>query len=57
MQVTITLTDREIAFLEEMIAVDKQFEQNINTIEDAIHECIEMSMFDENERKAAEEGM
>lgn len=57
MQMTITLTDSEIAFLEEMIATDKQFEQNINTIEDAIHECLKMAMFDENERKAAEEGM
>ena len=54
MQVTITLSDKEIAFLEEMITKDRQFEQNINSAEDAIHECIAMAMFDESEPKAGE---
>lgn len=49
MQVTITLSDKEIAFLEKMITMDRQFGKNINSSEDAIHECIAMAMFDESE--------
>lgn len=56
MQVTITLTDKELKFLQRMINNEKRFE-NINTMEEAIHECIETAIFDEGEHFAKEEGM
>jgi len=56
MQVTVTLTDKELKFLQAMVNHKNGFE-NITTIEEAIHECIETAIFDEGEHFAQEEGM
>ena len=56
MQATITLTDKELKFLQWMINHEKRYEK-INTIEEAIHECIETAIFDAGEQFAVEEGM
>lgn len=56
MKVTVELTDAEVAFLERMIRSERRFE-HITTIDEALHECIAMTMFDMNETLAAEEGM
>jgi len=50
MEVTITLTEKELKFLQDMIDEDKILEGKVKSIEDVIHECIEMAMFDEGER-------
>jgi hypothetical protein len=49
MEVTITLTEKELKFLQEMIEEDKLLEGKGKSLEDIIHECIEMAMFDEGE--------
>lgn len=51
MQVTITLTDKEVAFLQKLISTHKKFEPGEDSIEDAIHDCIETAMFDEHEHE------
>ena len=56
MQVTITLTDKELNFLQGMVNHKNRFE-NIKTIEEAVHECIETAIFDQGEQFAKEEGM
>lgn len=52
MEVTITLTEKELKFLQEMIEEDKLLEGKGKSLEDIIHECIEMAMFDEGEHEA-----
>ena len=52
MEVTITLTDKEHKFLQDMIEEDKRLEGEEKSLEDVIHECIGMAMFDEGERGA-----
>jgi len=49
MQVSITLTDKEINFLEKMIKEISSYKKAQYSIEDAIHECIRMAMYDESE--------
>ncbi len=49
MQITITLTDKEVAQLQAMIERHKVFETKQCTLEDAIHECIRSTMYDESE--------
>jgi len=49
MEVTITLTGKEPRFLEDMIDEDKILEGKVKSLEDVIHESIEMAMFDEGE--------
>jgi|MudIll2142460700_1097286.scaffolds.fasta_scaffold11013_2 hypothetical protein len=49
MEVTITLTERELKFLQDMIDEDKILEGKVKSLEDVIHESIEMAMFDEGE--------
>jgi len=49
MEVTITLTGKELRFLEDMIDEDKILEGKVKSLEDVIHESIEMAMFDEGE--------
>lgn len=49
MQLTITLSDKEEKILQNMIERDKKFQTNVNTFEDAIHECIRMAVFDDGE--------
>ncbi len=53
MQVAITLTAQEIKFLQGMISELNNLEKTQSSIEDAIHECIQMAMFDESEETAS----
>lgn len=57
MVISVDLTASELEFLQGLIEQDSKFEQNIKTIEDAIHESIQMARFDEDEPSAMEEGM
>jgi hypothetical protein len=57
MQLTITLNDSEVDALKRMIARHKAFETKECTLEDAVHECIRMSLYEETEPEAAQEGM
>lgn len=56
MQMTIDLSDKEVAFLQWMVEHEKKFEK-ISTMEQAIRECINMAMFEETETSAMQEGM
>ena len=49
MQITITLTSKEMTFLQKMVARHRYFEKKQYTVEDAVHECIGIAMFDEAE--------
>ncbi len=49
MQVTITLTDKEVAFLKRIAGELGGFERKETSLEDAIHECIKMAIYDESE--------
>ena len=49
MEVTITLTEKELKFLQVMIDEDKILQGKVKSLEDVIHESIEMAMFDEGE--------
>ena len=49
MKVTITLTDKEIIFLQRMIAELNNYQKKQVSIEDAIHECIRMATYEESE--------
>jgi hypothetical protein len=57
MQLTITLTDREVEYLQRMIKDHRSFETKTCSIEDAVHECIRTAFFDEGEVTAQQEGM
>lgn len=52
MQVTITLSENELKFLQELIEHHRNIETKECTLEDAIHECIRTAMFDEGEQLA-----
>ena len=49
MQITIALTDKEVVFVQKMAAELGGFEKKEISIEDAIHECLKMAMYDESE--------
>jgi hypothetical protein len=51
MQVTITLTDREVKFLQKLIEHLKKVEPKDTSFEDVIHDCIATAMFDEGEHE------
>lgn len=55
MQITIDLSDRQVIFLQKIVGMKKY--ENINTIEEAVKECINMAMFEEGETTALQEGM
>ncbi len=56
-QLTITLTDKEVVSLNAMIAGHRAFESKQCTLEDAIHECIRTALYQESESSAQQEGM
>ena len=56
MQITINLSEKQSAFLQEMVADSQRFER-VGTIEDAVRECIVMAMYEEGELTAMQEGM
>ncbi len=49
MQITITLTNSESDFLKAMIAEQRNLIGKEWSMEDAIHECIRMAMYEESE--------
>lgn len=55
MDITIHLSEKEVSFLQKLIDEQKHLFQKEYSIEDAIHECIRDSMFDEGEVSAEEE--
>jgi hypothetical protein len=57
MQITVTITEKEVNFLKHMIKQESSIENKVLTHEDVIHECIRIAMFDENEAYAQEEGV
>ncbi len=57
MQLTITLSDKEMQFLQRMIEEDRVIENKTTTLEDVVHECIRRAMYDESEQSAQEGGM
>jgi hypothetical protein len=50
LQVTITLSENELRFLQELIRHHRKIETKECTVEDAVHECIRTAMFDEGEQ-------
>ena len=57
METKVTLTDRELAFLQGIARELDKLQHKQSSVEDAIHECIRMAMYDESEEAAIEEGM
>lgn len=51
MEVTITLADKEITFLQRMIKELSDYENKQISVEDAIHECIRMASYEESEEE------
>ena len=49
MQVTITLTDKEVKFLQRMITELNSYQKGQVSVEDAIHQCIRMASYEEAE--------
>jgi hypothetical protein len=56
MTVTMELSDGEVQFLNKMVSDMGSYEK-ISSIEEAIRECIRVTMFDEGEPMAADEGI
>jgi len=52
MEVTVTLTDKEIKFLQRIITELNNYKKKQISIEDAIHECIRMATYEESEERA-----
>ena len=52
MELTITLTDKEIKFLQKIITELNNYQKKQISIEDAVHECIRMAAFEESEEEA-----
>lgn len=52
MEVTITLTDKEMTFLQKMIMELSKYQKKQISIEEAIHECIRMAKYEEAEEGA-----
>jgi|GEM_PF-1913726 len=55
MEITIQLSDHEVEFLQKLMGEQKALAKQEYTMEDAVHECIRDSMFDEGEESAQEE--
>jgi rRNA processing protein Krr1/Pno1 len=56
MTITMELSDREVQFLNKMVSDMGSYEK-INSIEEAIRECIRMAIFDDGEHSAADDGI
>lgn len=52
MEVKITLTDKEITFLQRLIPELNSYKKKQISIEDAIHDCIRMATYEESEEGA-----
>ncbi|MGC2064277.1 MAG: hypothetical protein WA610_15005 [Thermodesulfovibrionales bacterium] len=55
MTITMELSDREVKFLNKMVHDMVSYEK-IDSLEEAVRECISMAMFDESEPMGADEG-
>ena len=51
MELTITLTDKEIKFLQKIITELNNYQKKQISIEDAVHECIRMAAYEESEEE------
>ncbi len=49
MEITVTLTDKEVMFLQRMITELSDYQKRQVSIEDAIHECMRMASYEESE--------
>jgi len=52
MEVTITLTDKEVTFLQRIVTELNSYQKKQISVEDAIHECIRMAAYEESEEGA-----
>ena len=52
MEITITVTDKEIVFLQRIVTELNNYRKKQSSIEDAIHECIRMATHEEAEEGA-----
>lgn len=52
MEVTITLTGKEIKFLQRIVTELNNYQKKQVSLEDAIHECIRMAAYEEAEEGA-----
>ena len=55
MDLKVALSDKELKFLQRIAGELNTLQRNKNSVEDAIHECIRMAMYDESEEAAPEE--
>ena len=51
MQISITLTDKEVAFLERISKEISNYTHKQITMEESIHECIKMAIHEEGEER------
>ena len=51
MEVTITLSDKEIKFLQRIITELNNYQKKQISIKDAIHECMLMAAYEESEEE------
>ena len=49
MKITVNLTEKEIIFLQRMVAELNNYQKKQVSIEDAVHECIRMATYEESE--------
>ncbi len=52
MEIRITLTDREVTFLQRIAAELDNYQKKQHSVEDAVHECIRMAAYEESEEGA-----
>lgn len=51
MEITVTLTDKEMHFLTRIASELSALQKKENTLQDALHECIRMALYDESEEQ------
>jgi hypothetical protein len=56
MLITVDFSGEQTAFLQQMVLDMKKYEK-INTIEEAVSECVNMAMYENDEHTAAQDGM
>jgi hypothetical protein len=49
MELKVVLSEKELKFLKRIAGDLNTLQLNTNSVEDAIHECIRMAMYDESE--------
>ncbi|MHB8882218.1 MAG: hypothetical protein ACYC69_12015 [Thermodesulfovibrionales bacterium] len=51
MEITVTLNDKEMRFLQKIADELSALQRKENTLQDALHECIRMALYDESEEQ------